>query len=186
MASRKRQPQRVKCFVVINMPHPGVFPEVMMTKPTQILKSAYMLFFQIPRLPESIMSFRDYSTMEQALKVTSRKETFSGKELGAYNIAWSRHNALKSMLNWYRAIPHSIRSIAKKSKVDVSVKIIWAAQINSFRSVWQRRASSIPMLRQLYGWMVLRIGPTRSTLISSMSRYWNFWMNISKESNRLS
>lgn len=120
-------PERVKCFVVINMPHPGVFPEVMMTKPTQILKSAYMLFFQIPRLPESIMSFRDYSTMEQALKVTSRKETFSGKELGAYNIAWSRHNALKSMLNWYRAIPHSIRSIAKKSKVDVSVKIIWGS-----------------------------------------------------------
>ncbi|GAA3728928.1 epoxide hydrolase EphM [Salinicoccus jeotgali] len=120
-------PERVKCFTAINMAHPGVFPEVMMAKPTQILKSAYMLFFQLPRLPEFIMSSRDYSNLEQMLKVTSKKGTFSDNELGAYNIAWSRHNALKSMLNWYRAIPHSIKSIDKKSKVEVPVKIIWGS-----------------------------------------------------------
>ncbi len=117
-------PELVRGFVAINVPHPAVVPKVMLKTPLQWLRSSYMLFFQARKLPEKIMSSNDYRYMEQALKMTSRKGTFTEEELGAYKIAWARPKTLTSMLNWYRAMPSSMKSV-RKDDIEVPVKIIW-------------------------------------------------------------
>ncbi|MFC3419524.1 alpha/beta fold hydrolase [Salinicoccus hispanicus] len=119
-------PDKVNRLIVINMPYPAVLPKVLRKKPSQGLKSSYMLFFQIPALPEKILSSKDHAYMAQALVQTSRKGTFTDDELDAYRIAWARPQALTSMLNWYRAIPYSKKYIPN-DKVEVPVKIIWGA-----------------------------------------------------------
>ncbi|WP_411843295.1 alpha/beta fold hydrolase [Salinicoccus sp. HZC-1] len=118
-------PELVRCFVAINMPHLAVLPKVMLTTPLQWLRSSYILFFQAPKVPEAILSSNDYRYMELALKTTSKKGTFTEKELGGYNISWEKPKALTSMLNWYRAMPRSMKNIKRSGRIDVPVKIIW-------------------------------------------------------------
>ncbi|WP_031547099.1 alpha/beta fold hydrolase [Salinicoccus luteus] len=118
------RPGLVRGFVAINMPHLAVLPKVMLTTPLQWLRSSYMLFFQTPKVPEKILSRNDYRYMEQALRTTSKKGTFTEEELGAYKIAWARPKTLTSMLNWYRAMPFSMKSV-RKGNIEVPVKIIW-------------------------------------------------------------
>lgn len=117
-------PEKVNRLIVINMPFPSVLPKVLPKKPSQALKSSYMLFFQIPLLPEKILSSKDYAYMAKALVQTSRKGTFTEDELDAYRVAWARPRALTSMLNWYRAIPYSTKHIPNGT-IDLPVKIIW-------------------------------------------------------------
>ncbi|GAB3067167.1 alpha/beta fold hydrolase [Salinicoccus sesuvii] len=117
-------PEKVKRLIVINMPYPTVLPKVLSKKPSQALKSSYMAFFQIPLLPEKILSGKDYAYMAQALVETSREGTFTEDELDAYRIAWARPYALTSMLNWYRAIPYSTKYLPKNT-IEIPVKIIW-------------------------------------------------------------
>ncbi|TVT28244.1 alpha/beta hydrolase [Salinicoccus cyprini] len=117
-------PEKVNRLVVLNMPHPAAFPKVLAKTPSQGLRSSYMLFFQIPMLPEKIMSSKDYAYMAQALVQTSRKGTFTEDDLDAYRIAWARPRALTSMLNWYRALPANMKHIPKHT-IEMPVKIIW-------------------------------------------------------------
>lgn len=121
LASTK--PEAVKKFIAINIPHPAVMPEVMKRHPKQIFKSLYILFFQIPKLPEKFLSIGNYKYMERALKQSSNKNTFSEADLKEYQNAWSREGALTGMLNWYRTAPVSLNSLERKVKVPV--QIIW-------------------------------------------------------------
>lgn len=116
-------PEAVQKFIAINIPHPAVMPEVMKRHPKQIFKSLYMLFFQIPKLPEKILNLNDYKNMKRALKQSSNENTFSRTDLNEYEKAWSRNGSLTGMLNWYRAVPVSLNSLEKK--VGVPVQIIW-------------------------------------------------------------
>lgn len=117
------QPEAVRKFIAINIPHPAVMPEVMRRHPKQIFKSLYMLFFQIPWLPEKLLSINDYKIMKRTLKQSSNKNTFSRMDLDEYQKAWSENGALTGMLNWYRAVPDGLKSL--EEKVEVPVQIIW-------------------------------------------------------------
>ena len=52
-----RYPERVNQLAILNGPHPKVF-EKGIWRPSQLIKSWYMFFFQIPLLPELIISRR--------------------------------------------------------------------------------------------------------------------------------
>src|SRR5699024_256968 len=53
-------PEIVEKFIAINIPHPVVMTEVMKRHPKQMFKSLYMLFFQMPGVPEKLLSFNNY------------------------------------------------------------------------------------------------------------------------------
>src|SRR5580658_7680689 len=95
-----RYPGRIEKLAILNVPHPAVMLRFLRTNPRQMLRSWYMLFFQIPRLPELLFAQNGTRTLLR----TSRPGTFSPEDLDRYREAWSQPGALTAMINWYRAL----------------------------------------------------------------------------------
>ena len=119
-------PDRVARVAILNVPHPAVLPRALWQVPSQVLRSWYILFFQLPWLPEQLFSRRNWSLGERSLRRTSRPGTFSEAELAHYKAAWAQPQAISSMLNWYRALLRypSLRRPAQ-TRVRIPVQIIW-------------------------------------------------------------
>ena len=119
-----RHPDRITRMAAINAPHPAVAGSYMRRHPSQMLRSSYIGFFQLPYLPEALFTRGSYQSLRQALLRTSRAGTFSEKDLAEYEKAWSQPHALTSMLNWYRALPFKpLRS--SSDKLAMPVLAIW-------------------------------------------------------------
>ena len=55
-ATALQRPERIKKLAILNVPHPKVFQEALSGDRRQMLKSWYMGFFQIPWLPETLLT----------------------------------------------------------------------------------------------------------------------------------
>lgn len=122
-----RHPDRISKLVVMNVPHPKVMSRHMRTF-EQLKKSWYMLFFQIPWLPERLLRARDWAAASLALTATSRRGTFSESDLAAYRQAWAQPNAMRSMINWYRAILRKPPDLSTDPRITVPTLLIWGAR----------------------------------------------------------
>jgi pimeloyl-ACP methyl ester carboxylesterase len=70
----------------------------------QALASWYMLFFQIPLLPEWILRQNDFAVAERSLRnLAADASFFSGEEIEKYKESWREPGALTGALNYYRA-----------------------------------------------------------------------------------
>ncbi|WEG18715.1 alpha/beta hydrolase [Alkalihalophilus pseudofirmus] len=121
LASTK--PEYVEKLTVINSPHPAVFKSTILKNPMQLLRSMYMMFFRIPKLPETLLSKNDYDSVKKVLTQTSLPDTFTDQELSKYVQAWQQPNALTTMLNWYRAMTRT--PLVKPSIIQVPVQVLW-------------------------------------------------------------
>ncbi len=120
-----RYPGRIEKLAVLNVPHPAVMLRFLETNPRQMLRSWYMLFFQIPRLPELLFA-RDGT---RTLLRTSRPGTFLPDDLDRYREAWSQPGALTAMINWYRALLREMRDrAAAETRVIVPTRILWGVR----------------------------------------------------------
>lgn len=117
-------PQRIAKLVVLNVPHPSVMHRFLMTQPRQMLRSWYMLFFQIPWLPETLFSEFNFRIGARSLTRSSRAGTFTAEALAEYRAAWSQPGALTAMINWYRAL-FRFRAKFSDSTVRVPTRILW-------------------------------------------------------------
>lgn len=123
-----RYSERVSRVVILSGPHPRVFIKNLIINPTQLRKSLYSLFFQLPRLPERILRRRDWAALVRALRDTSPPGVFSDRDLEQYKKSWARKDALTAMLNWYRAAilhPSKFALDSKTSRVRVPALVIW-------------------------------------------------------------
>ncbi|UVF20092.1 alpha/beta hydrolase [Microvirga terrae] len=121
-----RYPDRIAKLAVLNAPHPSVAGSYIRSHPSQMLRSLYVGFFQIPRLPEAMLSANGHRSLKDALLRTSRPGTFSEEDMAHYVKAWSRPGALTTMLNWYRALP--FRPDMKDPTVRSPTLVIWGAR----------------------------------------------------------
>lgn len=121
-----RYPDRVEKLAVLNAPHPSVAGSYLRSHPSQMLKSLYVGFFQIPRLPEAMLSANDYHSLKDALRQSSRPGTFSEEDIARYEAAWSQPGALTTMLNWYRALP--FKPEMKDPTVRAPTLVIWGTR----------------------------------------------------------
>lgn len=71
-----RHPETVERLAVINAAHPTVFEDVLLSNPTQLRKSWYLFFFQLPRLPEWYLRRNEYDGLVTAMRGGSRPGTF--------------------------------------------------------------------------------------------------------------
>jgi pimeloyl-ACP methyl ester carboxylesterase len=117
-------PQRIAKLAVLNVPHPSVMRKFLSTRPRQLLRSWYMLFFQLPWLPEAIFSAFNYRVGARSLFHSSRPGTLSAEDLAQYRAAWSQPGALTGMINWYRAL-FRIRARFPDKTVHVPTRILW-------------------------------------------------------------
>jgi pimeloyl-ACP methyl ester carboxylesterase len=121
-----RHPGRIEKLAILNVPHPAVMLRFLRTRPRQMLLSWYILFFQIPRLPEFLFSARNFEGGVRALIKSSRPGTFLSEDLDCYRRAWSEPGAITAMMNWYRALfRHLPDASAVESRVTVPTLILW-------------------------------------------------------------
>jgi len=123
-----KYPDRLEKLIILNVPHPGVLLRTLKRSWKQRRKSWYMLFFQIPRLPEWIFRQQNWRTGIKALQGSSRPGTFSETDLQKYCEAWAQPGAFRAMINWYRA---ALRHKAKSSgntRITVPTLLIWGTE----------------------------------------------------------
>jgi len=128
-------PQSIAKLGILNVPHPAVMVRTLRSSLRQIVKSWYIFFFQVPRLPEWVLSRKTYAPMRRMLKASSRQGTFNAEALDHYMQAWRQPGALTAMINWYRAmfrsgIASEGRSVegAHGGRVKPSTLMIWGAK----------------------------------------------------------
>jgi len=121
-----RHPERVDQLVVLDAPHPDVMRQVTRRNPGQILRSWYVLFFQLPRLPEAVLRRRDFAAMRRSLTASSAPGTFSDEDLDRLAADWARPGALTAMLNYYRALRRKSRR--EPARVTPRTLVIWGGR----------------------------------------------------------
>lgn len=88
----------------------------------QLMASWYMFFFQIPKLPEWLMSRNDYRVLAGGLKSsTAERGVFSKENIAEYKKAWSEPQTLTSAVNYYRA--NILNCLFGKEKYPDKIKI---------------------------------------------------------------
>ena len=102
-----RHPERVWKVASLQVPPLPVWLANMTAK--QALSSWYMLFFQLPFLPEWQISANNFASLDRMFKKTSRPGTFTDTDLAVYKNALRQKSvrtnttALTAALNYYRA-----------------------------------------------------------------------------------
>ncbi|MCA9911937.1 MAG: alpha/beta fold hydrolase, partial [Anaerolineae bacterium] len=81
-------PERLKKLIILNVPYPTVMIEAFRGgNIAQLFKSWYMGFFQIPGLPEAVLSFNDFQGLVQGMNSIGHPNSFSQEDLDQYRTA---------------------------------------------------------------------------------------------------
>lgn len=113
-------------LVIMNLPHPLCFAREMRHW-HQRRKSWYIAFFQLPWLPERMLTARGARAIKRAfIGMAVDKQRFPADVLQVYADAARRPGAMTAMLNYYRAVVRRFdqRSIGD-GRVDTPTLMIW-------------------------------------------------------------
>ena len=114
-----RRPDLVRSWTAVSVPHPAAFARAMKTK-SQRRRSRYMLFFNVPLLPE--LSARKaggrFDTSMQKGGMTADEVARMRREIIEYG-------ALPHALGWYRALPLGNPGSADH-QVKVPTTFVWS------------------------------------------------------------
>jgi pimeloyl-ACP methyl ester carboxylesterase len=121
-----RRPGRVERLAILNVPHPARSLDGLLS-PMQLLRSSYMFYFQIPRLPEEVIRAGDFALLRTVFRSDPvRSEAFTAEDIVRYIEAIARPGALTATINYYRALlryPGETRALLQR--VEAPVLVIW-------------------------------------------------------------
>jgi epoxide hydrolase 4 len=121
-----RHPERVGKLAILNVPHPARFLEGLLS-PMQLLRSSYVFFSQIPRLPEEVIRAGDFALLRSVFRSDPvRPGAFTAENIERYIEAIARPGALTATINYYRALlrhPREMRALLRR--VEAPVLVIW-------------------------------------------------------------
>jgi len=123
-----KYPERLSKMVVINVPHWAVMQKHLRSNFNQLLKSWYIFFFQIPRIPEILAQQSNWTILTKLLRNSSRRNTFTNSDLDKYRGAWSQPKAFRSMINWYRSFVQKPPSLPSNPRITVPTLLIWGTK----------------------------------------------------------
>lgn len=117
-------------LVVMNLPHPRKFTEALSSSWRQRLRSWYILLFQIPRLPEWLLTRKRAQLVADAFrKSTMRPEMFPDDILEIYRENALQPGAATAMVNWYRAAVRTPRHVRDRflgeGRLDIPTLMVW-------------------------------------------------------------
>jgi epoxide hydrolase 4 len=124
-AARKVRP--LTRLIIMNVPHPAVFAQVLRRSPKQMLRSWYMAFFQIPGLPERLLLANDARAIRRAFSGMAKdKSRFPETVLDRYAADAQRPGAMTGMINWYRAAARHPDFMREPwAKIEIPTLVIW-------------------------------------------------------------
>jgi pimeloyl-ACP methyl ester carboxylesterase len=118
-----RNPGRIKRLAIANVPHPAVMGRYLRTHATQMLKSWYAIFFQLPRLPERFVRLNNWRFL-----ISAMPDDFTEEARNRYRQAWAQPNAMTSMINWYRASIRQMGTSNLSPRIQAPTLILWGKQ----------------------------------------------------------
>ncbi|MFZ2488114.1 MAG: alpha/beta hydrolase [Anaerolineae bacterium] len=121
-------PDRLSQLAILNVPHTAVMFRTLLRSWTQIRRSWYIFFFQLPGLPEASLRRNNWANAVRSLKGSTRRGTFSAAQIEGYRAAWGQPGAITGMINWYRAALRHQRTLASLGRIHVPTRMIWGAQ----------------------------------------------------------
>jgi len=115
-----RNPECVWKLACLQVPPPSIWKKNQTFK--QFLATWYMFFFQLPKLPEWLLSRNDFARLANALKTkTARNDAFTDEDLIEYKKVWSQPGTLTSAINYYRA--NVIKRLVGKGPKPEKIKV---------------------------------------------------------------
>jgi len=101
-AIAQKHPERVSRLAVMQVPPAAVWRKNMSLR--QLMRSWYMLFFQMPRIPEWAISRKNYEGIDRTFReMVVNKKAFDDEDVRRYKEAIQRPGALTAGINYYRA-----------------------------------------------------------------------------------
>jgi len=123
-----RYPERLRKLAILNVPHPAVMMKTLFSNFSQLRRSWYMFFFQIPFMAEAILRNDDWDPVVKMLMTSSKPGSFTVEDLEQYRRSWWRKGAFTSMLNWYRAALQMPPDMSGDLRIRVPTLMLWGAQ----------------------------------------------------------
>lgn len=121
-----RRPEFTRSLVAMNAPHPSAFVRYARRHPAQMLKSAYMLFFQVPGLAEWVLT-RDHAraTASAFPRSAVRRDAFTAADLDVYRDAILRPGAARCALAYYRQAFRQGARALPASPIERPTLVLW-------------------------------------------------------------
>jgi pimeloyl-ACP methyl ester carboxylesterase len=131
-----RHAPRLDRLVIMNAPHPAHMLQ-MALDPEQVRRSWYILFFQLPMVPERKLAHDDYARLRRFLaRATVRPGAFSDEDTRRYADALAKGG--RAPFDYYRALlrrdPFALRRSLRT--IDAPVQVIWGAQDRHLGRRW--------------------------------------------------
>lgn len=127
-----RRPAIVDRLAVLNCPPPQELVRAIVRSPTQLRRSWYFLFFQLPWLPERRLAANGADVVARALVGGSyRREAWPREEVEEYRVAFARPGRAKAAIDWYRAaFRRSLRPRRGRETglVTAPTLVLWGAE----------------------------------------------------------
>jgi epoxide hydrolase 4 len=119
-------PEVIERLAILNMPHPRRMHQGLRT-PRQLVKSWYILFFQLPWLPELSARASGWWGWRHVFLSEARPGAFTPSDVERYVEAWSQPGAPTGMVNFYRA---ALRQTPRRAEgrirpVEAPTLVIW-------------------------------------------------------------
>jgi pimeloyl-ACP methyl ester carboxylesterase len=120
-----KHPERLHKLSILNAPHPAIMQKFLSRDLEQMRRSWYAMFFQLPWLPEKILSANNWRVTVDTLRGSDKFKSFTNEDIEKYKQAWSQPGAITSMLNWYRAAVRSRGLSSNDMRVKVPTLMMW-------------------------------------------------------------
>ena len=115
-------------LIIMNVPHPRVFRDVLRSSWAQKRKSWYVAFFQLPWLPEAMLGARHAEGIGKVFTDSAvNKASFPPDVIAHYRDNAARPGALTAMINYYRAnFPNILEEPARV--IETPTLMVWGEQ----------------------------------------------------------
>ncbi len=123
-----RRARALDGLIIMNVPHPKVFTDVLAHSWAQRRKSWYAAFFQIPWLPEAMLGANKAAAIARAFTgMAVDKSAFPPAVTDVYRANAMQPGALTAMINYYRA---NVRAIGAEPSpvIDVPTLMVWGEE----------------------------------------------------------
>jgi epoxide hydrolase 4 len=128
----------VSRLAILNVPHPSVMMRALLGgNLRQLWRSWYILYFQIPGLPERGFSRNDFALLAESVRSSALPHTFTTGDIAHYRQVWAQPGGLSAMIGWYRALFRAARSPRKQltlPRIAVPTVIIWGERDKFLRT----------------------------------------------------
>jgi epoxide hydrolase 4 len=126
-------PQMTEKLIILNAPHPGAMQRELRHF-SQLRKSWYIFAFQLPWLPEYVLTKNNANEIGRMLRGAAlQKEAFPREETAKYQAAMSKPGSAHAALTYYRKVFRSMFSFSGSSRshryeVEAPTLLIWGEQ----------------------------------------------------------